>query len=394
MKRCCRKSNRPILSKVDDNIKSKVVKLMSIGFAETVRSFLAPIINYIDDDDISEIMINSHAEIWIEKKGRIIRTDTVFKSEEELMSAVNNISQFVKRRISQEKPHMDARLPDGSRIHAILPPCARKGVCLDIRKFSKDKLSIEKLLKFESISTRAVEFLNGCVHGKANMLVSGGTGSGKTSLLNVISTFIPSHERIIVIEDSAELQLQQDHLLLLETKAADRRGKGKVSIRDLLRSTLRLRPDRIIIGEIRSGEAIDLLQAMNTGHGGSMGTIHANSPRDTLLRLETLVLFSGIELPIKAIRAQISSAIHIIVQTSRFHDGSRKVTHISEVLSLNDDGDYRIQDIFKFHQKGIRSNGRIDGELEPTGIIPQYLKEIEFSGYAMSEDIFKHRKDG
>lgn len=367
---------------------------MSIGFAETVRSFLAPIINYIDDDDISEIMINSHAEIWIEKKGRIIRTDTVFKSEEELMSAVNNISQFVKRRISQEKPHMDARLPDGSRIHAILPPCARKGVCLDIRKFSKDKLSIEKLLKFESISTRAVEFLNGCVHGKANMLVSGGTGSGKTSLLNVISTFIPSHERIIVIEDSAELQLQQDHLLLLETKAADRRGKGKVSIRDLLRSTLRLRPDRIIIGEIRSGEAIDLLQAMNTGHGGSMGTIHANSPRDTLLRLETLVLFSGIELPIKAIRAQISSAIHIIVQTSRFHDGSRKVTHISEVLSLNDDGDYRIQDIFKFHQKGIRSNGRIDGELEPTGIIPQYLKEIEFSGYAMSEDIFKHRKDG
>ena len=367
---------------------------MSTGFAETVRSFLAPIISYIDDDEVSEIMINSHAEIWIEKKGRILRTDAAFKSEEELMSAVNNISQFVKRRINQEKPHMDARLPDGSRIHAILPPCARKGVCLDIRKFSKDKLSIEKLLEFGSISTRAVEFLNGCVHGKANMLVSGGTGSGKTSLLNVVSTFIPSHDRIIVIEDSAELQLQQDHLLLLETKAADHRGKGEVSIRDLLRSTLRLRPDRIIIGEIRSGEAIDLLQAMNTGHGGSMGTIHANSPLDTLLRLETLALFSGIELPIKAIRAQISSAIHIIVQTSRFHDGSRKVTHISEVLPLNDDGDYRIQDLFKFHQKGIRPSGRIDGELEPTGIIPQCLKEIEFSGYALSRDIFKQGKDG
>lgn len=388
-------NNLQNLPKVDDIKKIvRVVKLMSTGFAETVRSFLAPIISYIDDDEISEIMINSHAEIWIERKGRIIRTETVFKSEEELMSAVNNISQFVKRRISQEKPYMDARLPDGSRIHAILPPCARKGVCLAIRKFSKDKLSIEKLLEFGSISTRAVEFLNGCVHGKANMLVSGGTGSGKTSLLNVISAFIPSNDRIVVIEDSAELQLQQDHLLLLETKVADHRGKGAVSIRDLLQSTLRLRPDRIIIGEIRSGEAIDLLQALNTGHGGSMGTIHANSPLDTLLRLETLCLFSGIELPIKAIRAQISSAIRIIVQTSRFNDGSRKVTHISEILSLNDDGDYRIQDIFKFHQKGIRPSGRIDGELETTGIIPQCLKEIEFSGYAISEDIFKQRKDG
>lgn len=365
---------------------------MSTGFAETVRSFLSPIITYIDDDDISEIMINNHTEIWIEKKGKIIKTKAAFKSEEELMSAVNNISQFVKRYISKEKPHMDARLPDGSRIHAILPPCARKGVCMAIRKFSKDNLSIQKLLEFGAISTNAVNFLNGCVHGKANLLVSGGTGSGKTSLLNVISTFIPSHDRIIVIEDSAELQLQQDHVLLLETKSADHRGKGEVSIRDLLRSTLRLRPDRIIIGEVRSGEAIDLLQAMNTGHGGSMGTIHANSPLDTLLRLETLSLFSGIELPIKAIRAQISSAIHIIVQTSRFHDGSRKVTHISEILPLNDDGNYCIQDIFFYRQKGIRSNGQIYGDLEPTGIIPQCIEEIEFSGYPISREIFKKGK--
>ncbi len=383
------------LPQADDRTnKIKVVRLMSTGFAETVRSFLDPIISYIDDDDISEIMINSHTEIWIEKKGKIFRTDAVFKSQEELMSAVNNISQFVKRRISQEKPHMDARLPDGSRIHAILPPCARKGVCMAIRKFSKENLSIQKLLDFGSISTKAVEFLTGCVHGKTNLLVSGGTGSGKTSLLNVISAFVPKHERIIVIEDSAELQLKQDHVLLLESKTADHRGRGEVSIRDLLRSTLRLRPDRIIIGEIRSGEAIDLLQAMNTGHGGSMGTIHANAPLETLLRLETLSLFSGIALPIKAIRAQISSAIHIIVQTSRFHDGSRKVTHISEVLSLSDDGDYRIQDIFKFRQKGIRPDGRIEGDLEPTGTIPLCLKEIEFSGYAISEDLFKQRKDG
>lgn len=362
---------------------------MSTSFAKTVRSFLSPIITYIDDDEITEIMINSFQEIWIEKKGRIFKTDAVFKSEEELMSAVNNISQFVKRRISQEKPYMDARLPDGSRIHAILPPCARKGVCMAIRKFSKDNLTIQKLLSFGSISDAAVEFLDGCVHGKANLLVSGGTGSGKTSLLNVISAFIPSHDRIIVIEDSAELQLQQDHVLLLETKIADHRGKGEVGIRDLLRSTLRLRPDRIIIGEIRSGEAIDLLQAMNTGHGGSMGTIHANSPLDALLRLETLSLFSGIELPIKAIRAQISSTIHIIVQTSRFNDGSRKVTHISEVLPLKDDGNYCIQDIFKYRQKGIRPDGRIHGDLEPTGVIPECLKGIEFSGYSLPSEIFK-----
>jgi pilus assembly protein CpaF len=366
---------------------------MKTSFAQTVRSFLAPIINYIDDDEISEIMINSYQEIWIEKKGRIFKTDAVFKSEQELMSAVNNISQFVKRRINQEKPHMDARLPDGSRIHAILPPCSRKGVCMAIRKFSKDNLTIEKLLSFGSVSEAAVKFLNGCVHGKTNLLVSGGTGSGKTSLLNVVSEFIPSHERIIVIEDSAELQLQQDHLLLLETKMADHHGKGEVSIRDLLRSTLRLRPDRIIIGEIRSGEAIDLLQAMNTGHGGSMGTIHANSPHDTLLRLETLSLFSGIELPIKAIRAQISSAIHIIVQTSRFHDGSRKVTHISEVLSLKDDGNYRIQDIFKYRQKGVGQDGRVYGELEPTGVLPLCLEEIEFSGYSMPAGLFAKKEN-
>jgi pilus assembly protein CpaF len=366
---------------------------MNKGFAKTVRSFLAPIIAYIDDDDITEILINNYQEIWIEKNGRIFKTDTVFKSKEELMSAVNNISQFVKRRISQEKPYLDARLPDGSRVHALLPPCARKGVCMAIRKFSKDNLTIQKLLGFGSISDVAVEFLKGCVYGKLNLLVSGGTGSGKTSLLNVVSAFVPSHERIIVIEDSAELQLQQDHVLLLETRIADHRGKGEVSIRDLLRSTLRLRPDRIIIGEIRSGEAIDLLQAMNTGHGGSMGTIHANSPLDTLLRLETLSLFSGIELPLKAIRAQVSSAINIIVQTSRFHDGSRKVSHVSEVLPLKEDGNFSIKDIFSYQQKGIHKDGRILGALEPTGAIPECLKKIEFSGFNLPADIFRKKSN-
>ena len=362
---------------------------MTIQFAETVRSFLGPINQYIDDDQVSEIMINSYNEIWIEKNGRIHHTDSAFRSEDELMSAVNNIAQFVKRYINHEKPYMDARLPDGSRIHAILPPCARKGICLAIRKFSKEKLTIQKLLDFGSISEDAAAFLKGCVFGKANILVSGGTGSGKTSLLNVISEFIPEHERIIVIEDSAELQLQKDHVLLLETKMANQRGEGEVTIRDLLQSTLRLRPDRIIIGEIRSGEALDLLQAMNTGHGGSMGTIHANTPQDTLLRLETLFLFSGVEMPISAIRSQISSAIHIIVQTGRFHDGSRRITHISEIHPLTHDGNYTIKDIFKFDQQGMDPEGKVNGDLRSTGFIPRFAEEIGLFGYHLPENIFK-----
>lgn len=353
---------------------------MTLNFSETVRSFLAPIIPFIDDEAITEIMINNYAEIWVEKKGRILKTDAAFKSEVELMSAINNISQFVNRRINAEKPYMDARLPDGSRVHAILPPCARKGICLSIRKFSKEKLTARKLLESGSISEGAIRFLHGAVRGKVNTIISGGTGSGKTSMLNVISKYIPGHERIIVIEDAAELQLQQEHVLLLETKMADHHGKGEVTIRDLLKSSLRMRPDRLIIGEIRSGEAIDFLQAMNTGHGGTMGTIHANSPLDTLLRLETLSLFSGFDLTLNAIRSQISSAINLVVQTARFHDGSRKVTHISEILPLSENGNYVIQDIFIYRQKGIHSSGRVMGLLEPTGVVPVCLKQIEFAG--------------
>ncbi|MDA3895030.1 MAG: CpaF family protein, partial [Desulfobacteraceae bacterium] len=294
---------------------------MGSQFSETVRSFLSPVISYLDDPEVTEIMINSPYEIWVERKGRVEKTDATFDSHDSLMSAVVNISQFVQRRINQELPTMDARLPDGSRIHVILPPCSRKGVCMSVRKFSKDALTIQKLVEYGSITNDAVDFLRACVEMKKNIIISGGTGSGKTSLLNALSSLVPNHERIIVIEDSAELQLQQDHILPLETKMADRQGRGEVTIRDLLKSTLRLRPDRIIIGEIRGGEALDLLQAMNTGHGGTMGTIHSNSPLDALSRMETLSLFSGIELPLTAIRAQITSAIDIVVQTTRFHDG-------------------------------------------------------------------------
>lgn len=286
---------------------------------------------------------------------------------------------------------MDARLPDGSRVHVILPPCASKGICISIRKFSKDPLTIEKLLQFGSLTEDSVEFIKACTLLKKNVMVSGGTGTGKTSLLNVLSSLIPNDERIIVIEDSAELQMQQDHILLLETQVPDRQGKGEVSIRDLLHSTLRLRPDRIVIGEIRGGEALDLLQAMNTGHGGTMGTIHANDPFGALNRLETLTLFSGIELPLRAIRSQVSSAIDIVVQATRFHDGSRKVSHISEVLSLGEDGNYHVADIFRFNKTGTGEGGRILGSLEPTGTVPTFWKELETSGQKISRDFFVKR---
>ena len=364
---------------------------MSSQFSETVRSFLAPIISFLDAPEVSEIMVNSPDEIWIERKGRVERTTSRFESADALMSAINNISQFVKRRINEETPTMDARLPDGSRIHAILPPCARKGICLDIRKFSKDALTVEKLIEFGSLNASALEFLKACTHTKKNIIVSGGTGSGKTSLLNAASSLIPNNDRIIVIEDSAELQLQQDHVLLLESKAADKNGKGEVNIRELLRSTLRLRPDRIVIGEIRGGEALDFLQALNTGHGGSMGTIHANSPVDALSRLETLTLFAGVELPLKAIRSQVTSAIDIIIQTSRYHDGSRKISHISEVMPLAEDENYQVEHIFEFDQTGIEPDGRILGSLDASGMKPSFYDEILMSGYELPDDLFEKK---
>jgi len=360
--------------------------MTSNQFDYTVRSFLAPVIKHLDDPEVSEIMINSPDEIWVEKNGRVEKTDNFFESHEALMSAVVNISQFVQRRINSEQPYMDARLPDGSRIHVILPPCARKGVCMSVRKFAADVLTINKLIQFGSLTDEAAKFLSGCVALKKNIIVSGGTGSGKTSLLNAISSLVPDHERIIVIEDSAELQLQQAHVLPLETKMADNQGRGEVTIRDLLKSTLRLRPDRIIIGEIRGGEALDLLQAMNTGHGGTMGTIHANSPLDALSRLETLSLFSGVELPLSAISSQIASAIDMVIQTSRYHDGSRKISYISEILNLDTHGNYHLSDIFEFKQHGIKE-GKILGELCPTGEAPSFAKDFEMSGLELPQSM-------
>ncbi|MDJ0780957.1 MAG: CpaF family protein [Desulfosarcinaceae bacterium] len=361
---------------------------MQQQFNTTVRSFLTPILPYLDDPDVSEIMINNHEEIWIERSGRVQPTEAHFDSSDALMSAVNNISQFVQRRIDDAHPTMDARLPDGSRIHVILPPCARKGICISIRKFAKEALTTERLLSFGSLDQSCLTLIQTAVALKKNIMVSGGTGSGKTSLLNALSSLIANSERIVVIEDSAELQLQQDHVLLLEARMADRFGKGAVTIRDLLHSTLRLRPDRIIIGEIRGGEALDLLQAMNTGHGGSMGTIHANTPMDALSRLETLALYAGVDLPLRVIRAQVAAAIELVVQTARYSDGSRKISHISEVLPLDGDGNYQTADIFYYKREGIDAHQRILGHHEATGLRPSFLAEAAQSEHALPASLF------
>jgi len=343
-------------------------------YNKIIRNFLNPIIELIDNPEVNEIMINGHDDIWNEINGQIKKTDYKFKSEDDLFSAVNNIAQFVGKQINPKKPIMEARLPDGSRVHAILPPCSRKGICLAIRKFSKEALTIKKLIGFNALNQDMNGFLKVCINIRKNIIVSGGTSSGKTSLLNAISNFIPNNERIIVIEDSSELQLQQDHLVLLETKEPDRHGKDGVSIRDLLSSTLRLTPNRIVIGELRGPEAFDLLQAMNTGHNGSMGTLHANSPMDGLARFETLTLLAGVPLSLDAIRRQIASSVNIIIQTSRYSDGTRKISNISEVLPLDKDGNYHVKDIFVFNQKEIDNKGKVIGSFEATGYQPTFYE--------------------
>jgi len=313
-------------------------------FWASMESFFEPIWGYIQDGAVSEIMINGPQEIFYEQKGRLVRSD-IFFSEEGLRAAIMNVAQFMGRRVSEENPYLDARLPDGSRVAIVMPPCSRKGPCIAIRKFAKERMTLQDLVRFGALSDEVVQFLDICVKLRKNAIVSGGTSSGKTTLLNIISSLIPNDQRILVIEDSAELQLQQEHVLPLESKPADKHGKGEVTLRELVRASLRLRPDRIVVGEVRGGEALDLLQAMNTGHSGSLATIHASSPAQTLARLETLTLFSGLDLPIVAINEQVASAVEIIIQASRLQDGSRRVTHVSQVLPLSTEGRYRVQDI-------------------------------------------------
>ena len=336
---------------------------------------LGPLEQLLDRDDITEIMVNGPEQIYVEKSGTLYRTDVEFADNNQVLSAIERIVAPLGRRIDESSPMVDARLPDGSRVNAIIPPLSLTGPSITIRKFSKKPLQATDLIRFGSISADMVKFLSVCVALRKNILISGGTGSGKTTLLNVLSSFLPNSERIVTIEDAAELQLHQDHLVRLESRPPNIEGRGAITIRDLVRNSLRMRPDRIVVGECRGGEALDMLQAMNTGHDGSLTTIHANSPRDALARLETLVLMAGFDLPLRAIREQIASAINIVVQITRERDGSRKVVNISEITKMEGDV-ITMQDIFTFRQTGWDENERITGVFEPTGSVPGFMDDI------------------
>ncbi len=365
---------------------------MSEFFSQATTGFLKPISSYLNDPDVSEVMVNGASQIYVEKKGKLYRTKARFEDEEALMSAVRRVGQAVGRTIDEKNPILDARLPDGSRVHAMVPPSARKGIYLAIRKFGQEALSMKQLVDGGSLSLPMAKFLNLCCALSKNCIVSGGTSSGKTTLLNVISTLIPTDQRIIVIEDAGELQLQQDHVLTMETRPADVEGKGQVTIRDLLKASLRMRPDRIVIGEVRGGEAMDLLQAMNTGHSGSMSTVHANTPKGALARLETLALMSDVELPWRALRSQVSAAIDIVVQVARLRDGARRITHISEVGELDASGQYEVTDLFRYEIEKADDEGNIIGHHAPTGELPSFLAEAKAQGFTVDESLFADGK--
>jgi pilus assembly protein CpaF len=346
-----------------------------------------PIQPLLEDPEISEVMVNGAKKVYIERKGKLQKTNITFESDDHVLRIIERIILPLGRRIDADSPSVDARLPDGSRVNAIIPPVAIDGPSITIRKFRKEKLTVNQLIAYKSLTPATAEFLHACVVARLNIVISGGTGSGKTTLLNVLSSNIPQDERIVTIEDAAELQLNQDHIVRLETKPPNIDGRGSVSTRDLVRNALRMRPDRIVVGECRSGEALDMLQAMNTGHDGSMTTLHANTPRDALSRLETMTMMSGMELPLKVIREQIASAVDLIVQQSRLKDGSRKVTAITEVAGM--EGDTVVMtDIFKFEQTAISSDGQILGELKPTGIRPLFSQKLESAGFKLGPEVF------
>ena len=349
---------------------------------------LGPLEDLLADPEVSEIMVNRCDQIYVERSGKLTLSDKRFSSDGAVLHAIERIVAPIGRRIDESSPMVDARLKDGSRVNAIIPPLALKGPCITIRKFSKKPLTSDDLVRFGALTKGMVGFLKLAVELRQNIVVSGGTGSGKTTLLNMLSSFIPSDERIVTAEDSAELKLQQDHVVSLETRPPNLEGTGAVTIRDLVRNSLRMRPDRVVVGECRAGEALDMLQAMNTGHDGSMTTLHANSPRDAIARLETLVLMAGMDLPVRAIRDQIASAINIILQQTRFSDGSRKVTSISEVTGI-DDGNVQIQEIFYYKQDGYTAEGKVRGRHVPTGYIPRFYEELRQRGLPVDLTIFR-----
>ena len=346
-----------------------------------------PIQPLLDDPSISEVMINGKDQVYIEQKGKLVKTNVHFADDNQIIRLIERIIMPLGRRIDADSPMVDARLPDGSRVNAIIPPVAIDGPSITIRKFQKGKLAIDQLIEIGSLSRFMADFIRACVLSKFNILISGGTGTGKTTLLNALSSFIPEEERIVTIEDAAELMLQQEHVVRLETKPPNVEGLGTVAIRDLVRNALRMRPDRIVVGEVRGGEAMDMLQAMNTGHDGSLTTLHANSSRDAISRLETMCMMSGMEMPLKVIRQQIAAAIDVIVQINREKDGTRKIIAITEVAGMEGDT-VVLTDIFKFERTGVSPEGKVLGDLKPTGIRPLFSPRLESNGFKLGPEVY------
>ena len=376
----------------DPSIVGKLNREVLIEAAVNEAVGLGPLESLLADDSVSEIMVNRYDQIFVERAGKLQESEIVFSSDQAVQSAIERIVAPLGRRIDESSPMVDGRLKDGSRVNAVIPPLSLKGPSLTIRKFSKRKLQAQDMVNYGSATMDMMNFLKLAVEQRKNVLISGGTGSGKTTLLNILSNYIPDDERVVTVEDAAELKLSQPNLVSLEARPANVEGKGLVSIRDLVRNCLRMRPDRIVVGECRGGEALDMLQAMNTGHDGSLTTVHANAPRDTLARLEVMVLMAGMDLPVAAIRQQIASAIDLIVQQQRMSDGTRKITHISEVTGM-ENGVIQLQDLFLFKQHGYDDNHKIRGEYTPTGRIPEFYEDLAARGIDVDRSVFFRKEE-